>query len=206
MQTATKLDFSDDDLRYAMAPVERRRAARIITVYRIARISTGGDAGLCRVHNISDSGLMVMTSLAADAGESITVSLSETIQLSGEVVWRDGARLGVCFSAPIDAAAVLSSLARARQSGAERPTRLPTNTVAIAMTPYRTGAVHVRNISQKGMQVAHDGSFTVGLPVKIMLRNGLERRGVVRWSRGNVAGLSLLEPIGYRELECASRL
>ena len=206
MQTAMKLDFPADDVFPAARPEERRRADRIITVYRIARISTGSDAGLCRVLNISDSGLMLMSSLAVEPGDPILVSLSETIQVSGEVVWCEGARLGVCFLTPIDAAAILSSLALSRQSGAERPTRLPTNTKAVAVTPYRTGAVTLRNISQQGMQLTHDGSFTVGLPVKVILRNGLERRGVVKWSKDKVAGLSLLEPISHHELESASKL
>lgn len=206
MQTAMKLDFPADDIVQAARPEERRGADRIITVYRIARISTGSDAGLCRVLNISDSGMMLMSSLAVTPGDPILVSLSETIQVPGKVVWCEGARLGVCFLAPVDAAAILSSLAGARQSGAGRPTRLPTNTVAVAMTPYRTGIVTLRNISQQGMQLSHDGSFTVGLPVKVILRNGLERRGIVRWSNDNVAGLSLLEPISHHELESASKL
>ena len=187
-------------------PTEMRRGPRTITVYRIGRLSAGSDAGLCRLHDISDHGAMLMTSLAAEVGAAVVLSLTDSVHLPGKVVWTDGVRLGLEFSAAIDAAALLKSLAAGQRAGSERPARLPTNTTAAAVTPYGTRAVTVRNISQHGMQVAHDGSFEVGLPVKVMLENGLERRGIVMWSKDSLAGLRLLEPIGYRELERASAL
>jgi hypothetical protein len=117
-----------------------------------------------------------------------------------------GGRAGIRFETPIDCAATLEHLAEERRSGAQRPPRLPVDTLGIASSELGVRAVRIVNISQQGMKIVHDGSFSAGLAVTILLANGLQRRGIVRWSNGAVAGVRLLEPIAYQELESASRM
>ena len=184
---------------------DQREHPRILTVYRVARLNVDSDSGLCRVQNISDTGMMLVTSLSVAQGDSVIIALSDTVVVPGEVAWISGARVGVHFLEEIDAAAVLKSLV-ADVPGDQRPFRLAVDTVAVAVTPTGTKAVRVLDISQQGMKVSHDGGFAIGTQVKIALPNGLERRGIVRWANENLAGLRLLEPIGFHELESASRI
>jgi hypothetical protein len=184
---------------------DRREQTRILTVYRVARLNIDSDTGLCRVKNISDSGMMLVTSLEIAVGETVMIALSDKIVLAGEVSWVDGARVGVQFLEAIDAATVLQSIATAAPAE-HRPIRLPTDTVAVAMTQRGTRAVRIVDISQQGMKISHDGGFTLGMQLKITLPNGLERRAVVRWANENLAGLKLLDPIAYQDLESAGRL
>ena len=43
---------------------DRRGNYRVLTVYRVARVSGRSDSGLCRVRNVSDGGMMLVTALA----------------------------------------------------------------------------------------------------------------------------------------------
>lgn len=213
MKPASQIAFADTSVHVAfdcsmpvLQPLERRTDARVFTILRVARASTEGDTGLCRVQNISDEGMMVITGLAVAEGDPISVSLSERACISGRVNWADGARVGIQFDEAIDCAALLQSLASERSTGDQRPSRLPTDAVGVATTASGLQAVRVIDISQVGMKIRHNGRLTVGHPVTVVLENGLQRRGIVRWSKDDVAGLRLLEPIGYRELESAGNL
>lgn len=50
------------------------------------------------------------------------------------------------------------------------------------------------------MKIAHGGEFKAGLPVKIRLADGLERRGIVRWSGDSIAGIWLTENLSVADL------
>lgn len=194
-----------DSSRDPGAAEDRREHTRILTVFRVARLNVDSDAGLCRVQNISNTGMMLVTGLDVAKGDTVMIGLSEKVVLPGEVTWADGARVGIQFSEEIDAATVLQSIASASPTE-ERPVRLPTDTVAVAVTPHGTRSIRVIDVSQQGMKISHDGGFTTGMQVKIALPNGIKRRGIVRWANENIAGLQLLEPIAFRELESASKL
>ena len=51
------------------ADLERRADHRFRTIYRVAKVATGCDLGLWRVRNISDRGMMLMTSVQVALGE-----------------------------------------------------------------------------------------------------------------------------------------
>lgn len=180
---------------------ERRTSGRIRTVFRVVRATTELDNGLCRIENMSDTGAMMTTGLELKSGDRISLGFSDSVTLSGEVVWTAEIRVGVRFSEPIDSAAVLRFLAEEWRAGAQRPPRLGVDAIAIATSESGLQVIRVSNISQQGMRIAHDGSLTEGARVKILLENGIERRAVVRWSQCGSAGVRLLEPIAYRELD-----
>lgn len=174
---------------------ERRTWPRTRTIYRIARVQSRGDSGLCRIQNMSDVGLMLMTSMRLTVGAPITLALSDDVLLSGTIVWTDEVRAGVQFASPIDSAGVLTALAEELGSGRHRQQRLAVNLRAVATTERGIQAVRVLNVSQQGMRITHDGSLHPGLTVKVSLESGIERRGVVRWCKDSFAGLKLLDPI-----------
>lgn len=187
-------------------PVERRSEGRVVTVYRVALASAGSDAGLCRVHNFSDSGMMLVTSLIVEEGQCIAVSFTDALTIPGTIIWIEGSKVGVRFAVPIDSAAILQMLAGKRGDGALRAPRLETDTIAVASSELGTEVVRVLNISQHGLKVAHVGHFRAGMPLNIVFESGIEGRAVVRWSQGSRAGLMLLDAIPYQLLGSASAL
>lgn len=196
----TAQDFTAPSPWYRPARSERRLSPRQRTVYRVAHVETREDSGLARIYNISDEGLGLQVHFPVMLGDTITVRLTEDIAIEGQVVWTSGADCGLQLSDPVDSEALLRAMAAQAGSTARRPLRLPVNKPAIARSERGIRKIEIQDVSQNGMKVVHDGSFTEGLRVKVSLASGLERRGVVRWSRGGIAGLILLEPFSASEL------
>lgn len=183
-----------------IAELDRREGARLRTVYRIAHVRTAVDDGLARVVNISDEGMGLQLQFPVMLGDTLTVHLCEDVVLKGRVVWTCGANCGLQLADPVNSEALLRHLALLSSSASGRPLRIPVSKTAVARSERGLRKVEIQDVSQHGMKVRHDGSFTEGLQVKVSLASGTERRGVVRWSRDGIAGLMLLEPFSAREL------
>ena len=184
---------------------DRRTDPRIRTVYRVARVATGCDLGLWRVRNISDRGMMLATSATVAVGERISVALSDTVAIEGVVAWSEDGRCGITFDSRIDSAALLAMLVAERRSSEYRAPRLPVSARALAYDETGIHPVTVCDLSQHGIGFSHHGRFRPGMTVKLCLENGVERRGVVRWSDEHQAGLALVDPFTCEDLASVSR-
>lgn len=189
---------------------ERREDNRHCTVFRIARIARESDAGLWRVRNISDHGMMLATTVAVSPGEPLQIALSDTITLVGKVVWARDGRCGVEFDAPVDALDILRQLAAERQSGDYRPPRLPVHGRALAVTEDGDHDVEIENLSQNGAGVIHAGGLETGTELLLVLGEDIRRRGIVRWSRSDPqgnwrAGIWFAPPLAPGDLESIRR-
>lgn len=189
----------------AGASDERRGGDRHCTVYRLARIEREGDAGLWRVRNISDHGMMLATTVAVDPGEQLQIALSEQVVLTGKVVWAREGRCGVEFGEAVDAVAILRRLAAERQSGDYRPPRLSVHGPAIAVMNKIEYSVEIENLSQNGAGLLHKGELEAGAPLELILGGNVRRSGVVRWSRDGRAGIWFAPPLEPADLESIRR-
>lgn len=188
------------------AVLERRADHRFRTVYRVAKVATGCDLGLWRVRNISDRGMMLATGVKVAPGEHLSIALSDTATVEGKAVWCANGRCGIVFDRPIDSAALLAALVAEQRAPDYREPRLPVNTRALAYDETGIHSVKLCDMSQHGIGFTHHGRFQPGMKVKLLLENGIERRGVVRWSDDDHASLTLAEPFSCEELESASQL
>jgi hypothetical protein len=185
--------------RTGMVP-ERRAARRIRTVYRIVRIAASGDEGLARILNMSDSGMKLSTGIPVRPGDTVRVSLSDTLMLSGRVIWTQGDECGLLFDRPVDSIKALHDTAEQTRSGDFRPVRLRADFPSVVTCEHGLMPVLILDISQQGMKITHDGTFTVGLAVKVILCSGVEKCGHIRWVNGRVAGLLLTEQFSAADL------
>ncbi len=198
--------FSDPAEEQAVAADSDRRAAdRFRTVWRIAKVVRNGDAGLWRVRNISDNGMMLAADVPIAVGERLEIALSDTVTLLGEVVWSDEGRCGVAFDKEVDVADVLKQLAAEQRAIGYRQPRLPVQTQAQAVTDEGTGSIELVDLSQHGAGFLHDGHFEVGKELDLILAGGVKRRAIVRWSRGGRGGLWLTQPLDRADLESIQR-
>lgn len=188
------------------AALSQRASSRNCTVYLIAEASTETDSGLCRVKNISDHGMMVITGLDAAIGGRISITLSDSIALAAEIMWSEDGRVGLRFMEPIDSLDLLQSLADKGRSGKNRPPRLSVGLLGTAATEAGLQPIRTLDISQHGMKISHGGGLRTGVRVKVTLENGLEQRGVVKWSNDRVAGLRFNEPIPHTMLDSVADL
>jgi hypothetical protein len=188
----------------APAPGERRRAQRIRTVFRIARVARDRAIGLWRVRNISDFGMMLLNGARLPRGAPLSIALSDTVALDAKVVWSTREGCGVAFEQPIDSAALLTSLVAEQRGPRHRPPRLPARIRAAAYGESGVHAIRITDVSQHGFGFSHDGAIGSGARLRVVFESGLERRGIVRWSAAGSAGLQLLDPFTCGELESMS--
>ena len=182
------------------APRKRRRSPRFRTVFRVARVSARDDQGLARIQNISDEGLMITTSMELSPGDAIQIDLSDDCSLTGLVVWYDRHRCGVRLLRPVNSPALLRQLYEERSVGHGRPLRLAHRKPVVVVSEQGHSAAALQDISQTGLKISHKGNFNPGLAVKVLLAPGMERSGVVRWSKDGVAGIALTEILSVEEL------
>lgn len=185
---------------------DRRHDHRFRTIYRTALVRYGGDVGLWRVRNLSDSGIMLDTEVCLNRGDALEIALSEAVILQARVMWSSAGRCGAVFEAPINCPAILTELAAETRDASHRSPRLPIDARAIVSGEHGLAIVRLVNLSQHGARFLHDGRFHAGMPVKLQIVGGRERRGVVRWSDRGQAGLMLTEPFACRDLESIARL
>lgn len=180
-----------------IAPVssgERRRCDRLHHVCRVAHVVAANDEGLARVCNISDQGLGLEIYMPVHLGDRLTVYLSEDSAVSGKVVWTNNPECGLQLDDEIDSRALLRELGARAAKNDSRALRIPLRKAAVASSQDGLQLIDVKDVSQRGMKVGHDGSFREGLNVKVLMASGREREGVVRWSKDGFAGLMLIEP------------
>jgi hypothetical protein len=194
-----------EELDLAATASDRRGADRYRTVWRIAKVIRNGDAGLWRVRNISDRGMMLAADVSISVGEQLHIALSDTVQLRGKVVWSDEGRCGVAFDQEVDVADVLKKLAAEQRATGYRQPRLPVQSRAQAVTDEGTGSIELVDLSQHGAGFLHDGHFEVGKELDLILPGGVKRRAIVRWSRAGRGGLWLTQPLDRADLESIRR-
>lgn len=184
---------------------DRRNGARLRTVCWLAKVTSEHDVGLWRVQNISNHGLMLQTRIDVACGERLWVALSESNAIGGTIRWRDEDHCGIEFDAPIRCAKVLSALAAERGNPRYRPPRLPVNRGATVYSDHGIQSVRVTNVSRHGVGLVHDGRLKPEMRIKLMIENGLERRGTIRWADAEHAGVLLFEPLCGTLLESRNR-
>ncbi|QZH75356.1 MAG: PilZ domain-containing protein [Erythrobacter sp.] len=184
----------------------RRSEIRIQTVLRVGRVIAEGDEGLVRVRNLSNQGARLQLQIPVEIGDLLTLELSDDAMMSGRVVWSTEGNCGLVFDKEIDCADLLGRLASQSKSGACRAVRLPISLPAVIRSEQGLRRTVVEDISQRGMKLRHDDRFVEGLRVSVTLPSGLERCGVVRWTKNDVAGVMLLDPFSPQELGSAKKL
>ena len=199
--------FSDPaEERDIAAAADRREGDRYRTVWRIAKVMRNGDAGLWRVRNISDRGMMLAADVPIAVGEKLEVALSDTVMIRGEVVWSDAGRCGVSFDKEVDVADVLKKLAAEQRATGYRQPRLSFMVTPEAVTDEGAATdIELVDLSQNGAGFVHDGHLEVGKEFNLVLAGDVKRRAIVRWSRGGRGGLWLTQPLDRADLESIRR-
>lgn len=128
-----------------------------------------------RQRGIVDQTLAVGSIAPINLNDRVTVTLSSAV-LDGRIVWLNGQDCGVAFDQGIVLAG--GSPALGPHDG-----------------PSRDAACLAADNSRGDRKAENDRNFQPGLKVRVILDDGGEADGIVRWSRDNIAGLTLLETV-----------
>jgi len=166
----------------------------------VGRATLNADHGLIPAKNVSDKGASPWPDIPLTLDDALTLELPDGGILVGRVVWTAGEDCGLTFDQSINFTALLTNPAVGSQHDAAHTVRLPSATSAVTRSANGTRFAMAPDASLHDMKSGRDGGFMEGLYVKITLPFGLERRGVVRWTKGNFAEVKIIAPL------CAEKL
>ncbi|HEV2567052.1 PilZ domain-containing protein [Sphingomonas sp.] len=181
-------------------PDDRRTGARHISVLRVARGLWNGRDQLCVVRNISEGGLMFECLHMPEVGQELVIELRSDKQMHGVVRWTRGNGAGVELDQPIDVERMLreerSSLLRVRPRAPRFARRGPLRVVVDG----ETIAGEVVDISVTGVSCRLDAPVQRG-PVVVAIDEVAVTNALVRWTKGDVAGISFEKPLPWRPFQ-----
>lgn len=185
------------------APGFRERAPRVMTVLTTGKLILRDREALCRLRNLSATGMMVETSAALKVDQELRVGLRSGDELAARVAWtRDGAA-GLALLSPIDVEAALAVQAPLNRISRQIAARAPRLAMEFPIEVDARGQPHravLLNISQSGARLRlpfrplrdeHLLLCIQGLPLK---------GGAVRWVRESEVGLGFYEALPFTML------
>ncbi|UYY59669.1 PilZ domain-containing protein [Sphingomonas sp. S2-65] len=185
------------------APMER--AERIVTTLLIGKLlSANGPEHLCRIRNISTTGMLIETHRPLGFGAWVAVELRSGEKLQGTVAWCGTGRAGVQFVTPIEVDRILAEAkqsATVRVRNQPRAPRFDVRCPASISSNGRYIDVVLENVSQSGARIAMARPPKRDTEVILSVPGLPSRRCTTRWSDDAAAGLLFLEVIPYHELD-----
>ncbi|RJF85717.1 PilZ domain-containing protein [Sphingomonas cavernae] len=178
------------------------RAPRTLTLLLVGRVIGDRRDALCRIRNLSEGGLRAEVRARFTLGESVRIEFRNSDAVTGVVRWTDRKAIGVQFDAPVDVERLLAESTTVRRKGAPAPRapRLPTSCWADIRIDGHPQRASLLDLSQGGAKLRTRTPLEMGA-ILILSVPGLEpMRGVVRWVRGDNAGIAFLEPIAFAAL------
>lgn len=177
------------------------RAPRAMATLLVGKLChDNGAEQLCRVRNISETGMQIETVAALADGMPIGVELRGGASLSGTVVWTKENRAGVQFDAPIDVVKILGRPAAAGRGARPRSPRFTANIPARISSYGRSIDVTVADVSQGGACLQLQRPLRIDSEVILLIPGLPPRRCTTRWSDEELAGVAFHDAFSYNEL------
>lgn len=180
---------------------DRRRSDRHAVVAQVAKIRlSSGREELCRLRDISASGLRADVYIPLKPGDHLDIELRTAHTVGCRIVWAVDGTIGVAFDEPIPAAAMLAHCAFNDPGGGNlRPPRLKANIRGLLRIGAGSSAVTISNVSQAGLQIVAPAPLKSGTACTIVLPGLVARAATICWWRDGCAGLMLDEAIDYAD-------
>ncbi|AQR73600.1 PilZ domain-containing protein [Sphingomonas sp. LM7] len=180
------------------------RAPRTVTTLLVGKLLCRGTVEhLCRIRNISMSGMMLETHHPLGFGSGVAVELRSGDRLEGNVVWTSEGRAGVEFAAAIDVDHILAQVKAGPEGFCGPAPRAPRFDVECAARISCFGRhidVTLENVSQSGARIRLPRPPREDTEIILSVPGLPSRRCTTRWSADDKAGLIFLEPISYNDL------
>ncbi|OAN57281.1 PilZ domain-containing protein [Sphingomonas sp. TDK1] len=182
------------------------RAPRTVTTLMVGKlICAGAGEQLCRVRNISATGMMLESPFPLREADTIVVELRGGPVLEGTIMWVSGGRAGVQFTAPIDVEEVLAAAKGSSPAARLRRAvpRAPRFAIGCTARLVCNGVSHVavvENISQSGARIHLASRPELDRVVTLVIPGLTPHSCTIRWNDGESAGLAFIEMIPYAEL------
>lgn len=180
------------------------RAPRTVTTLLVGKLfSRDAVEHLCRIRNISMTGMLLETHHTLAHGSWATVELRSGDRLQGSVAWSSEGRAGVEFAQAIDVDYILAQAKASLERFCGPAPRAPRFDVECAARISCFGRyidVTLENVSQSGARIALPKPPREDTEIILSVPGLPSRRCTTRWATEDKAGLIFLEPISYNDL------
>lgn len=177
------------------------RAPRAVATLLVGKLSHEANSGqLCRVRNISATGMQIDTIATLEPGLHISVELRCGSFLTGTIAWTQDRRAGVRFDSPIEVDAILGKPQADATGPRPRSPRFATDISARISSFGRSIDIAVTDLSQGGARIRLQRPLRPDTEVILMIPGLPTRRCTTRWSDEEFAGVAFHDPISYAEL------
>jgi hypothetical protein len=171
------------------ADIERREHERLLTIFRVAKLTSGHDESLCIARNLSSGGMMIEVLAQYDLSQRIHVSLTEDQHLEGSIVWQRDFTIGVQFESEINVMDVLAKRPVIRSGYMRRAPRMPIRKNAQIRIGSTALPIEICDISQYGARIKTDQEFGGHELVWVFFDELDPISGALRWRADGHAGV-----------------
>lgn len=170
------------------------------SVLQPGAVIIGSFRQVCLLRKLSAGGAVLHVDTPAEAGRRLELELETGEHLDGTIMWCRGSELGLRFDEPID---VLPILARALVSQPGERRRMPRVEVfcpALMENAGRAELVTIHDMSQGGAKIETPYPLLQDQRVVVTPEGLRPIEGVVRWVRGQIAGLVFHPELAWQEM------
>jgi hypothetical protein len=180
---------------------ERRTAKRHMSVFLLAKVTTGGRQALGRVLNLSQTGAKIETSMQLKPGDTLSLEIRSDLKTAGKVRWARGGAVGVEFDHPVDVSRFLSRQQAKLGRVKPRAPRYVCDAEATVNADTETSTFKVRDVSLSGAGLAGEMPLRPDDEVLVTIFGLKPRRAKVIWANADGVGITFLKPLDFRDFE-----
>lgn len=176
-----------------------RRETRLMTILLVARLEAAGIDHVCRVRNLSQTGMMIECSTVLAEDDRVRVELRNLQAVDARVAWARDGRAGLQLDGPIVIDAVLGTVPDTSAIIARTP-RIAANCPTVLWHLGTLSASVLCDLSQSGCRILIASPLPRDSEVRITIPGLSPRRARMRWSNGESVGFAFLEMLSFAEV------
>lgn len=161
------------------------------------------DAGFkwnCSIRRISALGATLLGDVAIAPGEGVAIELANGQRQQGTIDWVSGGEAGIVFKQPVDLIALINRNLVSQPAERRAMPRVELRCRLHLKWGGTLAPATLRNISAKGLQVEGDELPARGTFTSIFVEGLNVPPGEVAWTKGNLAGIELLEDLSWTSI------
>lgn len=174
---------------------DRRQANRHVSVLVLAKVISEGVAQMCKVRDISSTGMRIETREALGTGQSLSVEFRSGRRVDGVVRWVREPHAGIEFAAELAVEILLGHADRTTITPRARLPRFERTAEAVVKRDQLVRPAQLLNISLTGACLGVTDTFRVHDPVVVTIDGLPPRSGEVMWLEDGKIGVRFLQAI-----------
>lgn len=178
-----------------------RRDSRLLTVFRVGKLTTDRFEELCLVRNVGVGGMMAHVHSPLVPRQRVRIELRSDRKFWGNVLWIKEGTAGIGFDGQVDIEEVLGR-GGAVPSDDRRSAgpRLSIDCSAKLRVGGKYHGVRVHDLGQNGVGIGFVETLVQGQEVVVTLEGFRPAQGTINWCRDGRAGIAFNKPIPFHEL------